>query len=69
MAACVRFHPKFETILTIVKVVRYLARSMCFFNREGICHAVVLWMDFQLTDDVCLSTGLVKVGLEYFTWV
>uniref|UniRef100_A0A8C4T7X6 Protein arginine N-methyltransferase n=1 Tax=Erpetoichthys calabaricus TaxID=27687 RepID=A0A8C4T7X6_ERPCA len=29
-------------------------------QREGHCHGVVLWMDYHLTDDITVSTGLVQ---------
>ncbi|XP_067905761.1 protein arginine N-methyltransferase 7 isoform X3 [Heterodontus francisci] len=28
--------------------------------RSGTCHGVVLWMDYCLTDDICVSTGLIR---------
>ncbi|XP_043563162.1 protein arginine N-methyltransferase 7 [Chiloscyllium plagiosum] len=28
--------------------------------RSGICHGVVLWMDYSLTEDISISTGLTK---------
>uniref|UniRef100_A0A4W3HFA4 Protein arginine N-methyltransferase n=1 Tax=Callorhinchus milii TaxID=7868 RepID=A0A4W3HFA4_CALMI len=28
--------------------------------RTGSCHGVVLWMDYQLTDDIAVSTGLTR---------
>ena len=30
-------------------------------GREGRCNGVVLWMDYQLTDQITTTTGLTKV--------
>ncbi|XP_057186154.1 protein arginine N-methyltransferase 7 [Triplophysa rosa] len=30
------------------------------FTRRGCCHGVVLWMEYQLTDDITVSMGLTK---------
>ncbi|KAM5138864.1 protein arginine N-methyltransferase 7 [Mantella aurantiaca] len=32
--------------------------------RPGRCHAVVLWMEYQLTEDISVSTGLLEVSKE-----
>ena len=35
--------------------------SMVLNNLNKTCHGVVLWMDYQLTDDITSTTGLLKV--------
>ncbi|XP_069822009.1 protein arginine N-methyltransferase 7 isoform X2 [Dendropsophus ebraccatus] len=32
--------------------------------RSGVCHGVVLWMSYQLTEDISVSTGLLEVSDE-----
>ncbi|XP_044125467.1 protein arginine N-methyltransferase 7 [Bufo gargarizans] len=32
--------------------------------RSGLCHGVVLWMEYQLTEDIAISTGLLQVTDE-----
>ncbi|KAM4604541.1 protein arginine N-methyltransferase 7-like [Discoglossus pictus] len=32
--------------------------------RPGQCHGAVLWMEYQLTEDIAVSTGLVRVSEE-----
>ncbi|XP_075045016.1 protein arginine N-methyltransferase 7 [Mixophyes fleayi] len=32
--------------------------------RPGMCHGVVLWMEYQLTEDISVSTGLLQVDDE-----
>ncbi|XP_018421871.1 PREDICTED: protein arginine N-methyltransferase 7 [Nanorana parkeri] len=38
--------------------------------RSGRCHGVVLWMEYQLTEDISVSTGLLEVSNEkgYCQW-
>lgn len=37
----------------------YQLNSNCR-SRRGRCHAVALWMEFHLTDDITVSTGLTE---------
>ncbi|PIO39494.1 hypothetical protein AB205_0136680 [Aquarana catesbeiana] len=32
--------------------------------RSGRCHGIVLWMEYQLTEDISVSTGLLEVSEE-----
>ncbi|XP_072278976.1 protein arginine N-methyltransferase 7 [Pyxicephalus adspersus] len=38
--------------------------------RSGRCHGVVLWMEYQLTEDISISTGLLDISKEkgYCQW-
>ena len=35
--------------------------SMMLNTLNETCHGVVLWMDYQLTDEIASTTGLLKV--------
>ena len=35
--------------------------SMVLNTLNETCHGVVLWMDYQLTDEITSTTGLLKV--------
>lgn len=54
----------FAPVTFEVKVVFLILIPLCDFVfvcfRTGRCHGVALWMEYHLTDDITVSTGLIR---------
>lgn len=60
-------------LLILIKVIKLMplmfaspnsSTSFNPSNRSGVGHGVVLWMAYQLTEDISVSTGLLQMSDE-----